>query len=146
MVYGREKLDTFDESRKVLLEFQNAVMEFIGLVTRIGIFPSLYKYPIKTYRRYVEAVTRVQEYGMFLAILCFSSAQCAVVFLVDYYHVFLCNTGSSILKEKYDKMVDAINSGAVDVNKATCKKLSVNIISIIGIVIWNFSNDGTMAD
>ena len=29
--------------------------------------------------------------------------------------------GSNILKEKYDKMVDAINSGVVDETKATCK-------------------------
>ena len=43
-------------------------------------------------------------------------------------------------------MVDAIGSGVVDETKATCKKLSVNIISIICIVIWNFSNDGAMAD
>ena len=70
MVYG-EKLDTFDESRKDLLKFQNAAMEFIGLFARIGTLPPLYKYfPIKTYRRYVEAVTRVQEYGMFLAMSC----------------------------------------------------------------------------
>ena len=35
--------------------------------------------------------------------------------------LLLFNKGSTILKEKYDKMVDAINSGVVDETKATCK-------------------------
>ena len=75
MVYG-EQLNTFDESRKDLLEFQNVAMEAIGLLARISNEPPLYKYfPTKTYRRFVGALTYVHEYGTFVVILvmCFST-------------------------------------------------------------------------
>ena len=44
------------------------------------------------------------------------ACQCYRLVLKIIYYV-----GSNILKEKYDTMVDAINSGVVDETKATCK-------------------------
>ena len=81
MVYG-EKLNTFDESRKDLLEFQNAAIAFFELLFTLQIGPPLYKYfPTKTYRRFVQAITRIHEYGMFLfmfvsTVHCARSLQC----------------------------------------------------------------------
>ena len=133
MVFG-EKVNTFDESIKDLLNFENAAIEFIELLAAIGTAPPLYKYfPTKIYRRFVRALTRVHEYGTCVVILFFSASVCksneAVMpvlhnptlscFFLNCFLFF--NKGSNILKEKYDKMVDAINSGVVDETKATCK-------------------------
>ena len=49
MVFG-EKLDTFDESRKDLLEFQDAAIQLFLLLGKLMIEPPLYKYfPTKNY-------------------------------------------------------------------------------------------------
>ena len=53
----------------------------------------------------------------------------------------MLNTGSHILKEKYDKVVEAINSGVVNETKATCEVLTANY----NIHYLNFSYDGAVA-
>ena len=63
MVFG-ERLDTFDESRKDLQEFQNAAVELISLIGVLVNQPPLYKYfPTKTYRRFVAAMNCTRKYG-----------------------------------------------------------------------------------
>ena len=65
MVYG-ERLDTFDDSKTDLLEFQNAAIQLIGSLASIGIRPPLYKvFPTPTYRRFAQALTDVHKYGTF---------------------------------------------------------------------------------
>ena len=68
MIYG-EKLDTFDESRKDLMEFQNATLElFLTLGMLINV-PPLYKYfPTKNYRRFVAALNSARQHGEFMVI------------------------------------------------------------------------------
>ncbi|KAL5469466.1 hypothetical protein EMCRGX_G030723 [Ephydatia muelleri] len=89
MVYG-ERLDTFDDSKTDLQEFQNAAIQLIGSLASIANRPPLYKvFPTPTYRHFAQALTDVHKYG------------------------------SQILKEKYDKVVEAIHSGVVDETKAT---------------------------
>ena len=68
MVYG-EKLNTFDESRKDILEFQNAASAFVESTATLITEPPFYKYiPTKTYRRFVQAISHIHEYGMFMLI------------------------------------------------------------------------------
>ena len=68
MVYG-EKLNTFDESRKDILEFQNAASAFVESTATLITEPPFYKYfPTKTYRRFVRAISHIHEYGMFTLI------------------------------------------------------------------------------
>ena len=45
----------------------------------------------------------------------------SILLYVNVIDLLIHYIGSAILKEKYDKMVDAINSGVVDETKATCK-------------------------
>ena len=60
MVFG-EKLDTFDESRKDLLEFQTTAIEFISSIMSS---PPVYKYyPTKEYRKFVNLCNRLFEQG-----------------------------------------------------------------------------------
>ena len=69
MVYG-EKLDTFDESRKDLLEYQDAAIEIISLLIMLQRGPPLYRYfPTKNYRRFTAAINRTIQYGVFMLIL-----------------------------------------------------------------------------
>ena len=64
MVFG-ERLDTFDESRKDLQEFQNASIEAMSLVETLLNGPPVYKYfPTKTYQRFVGAINRTRQNGM----------------------------------------------------------------------------------
>ena len=63
MVFG-ERLDTFDESRKDLKEFQNAAVELVSLIGVLASQPPLYKYfPTKNYRRFVAAMKCTRKYG-----------------------------------------------------------------------------------
>ena len=51
MVFG-EKQDTFDESRKDLLEYQSSVIDLISYFGRIMSSPPVYKYyPTKEYSK-----------------------------------------------------------------------------------------------
>ena len=80
MVYG-ERLNTFDESRKDLLDFQNAAVRFIELISAISNAPPLYKYfPTKIYRRFVAAVTCVHEHGTFM-VICMYMMLCAHLYV-----------------------------------------------------------------
>ena len=77
MVYG-ERLNTFDESRKDLLEFQNAVIE---LLARIANASPLYKYfRTKIYRHFVAAVSCVHEHGTFMVV-----SMCTVLYAQMWY-------------------------------------------------------------
>ena len=68
MVFG-ERLDTFDESRKDLQEFQNAAIELVSSVGVLMNQPPLYKYyPTKTYRRFVAAINCTRKHGTFMLI------------------------------------------------------------------------------
>ena len=65
MVYG-ERLDTFDDSKTDLQEFQNAAIQLIGSLASIANRPPLYKvFPTPTYRHFAQALTDVHKYGMF---------------------------------------------------------------------------------
>ena len=67
MVFG-EKLDTFDESRKDLLEFQTTAIELISSIAMIFTSPPVYKYyPTKEYRKFVKVINKTLEQGKFLA-------------------------------------------------------------------------------
>eukprot|EP00731_Ephydatia_muelleri_P031105 Em0022g619a len=84
-----EKLDTFDESKKDLQEFEKISLDYAKNVEVIVFAPPLYKFfPTKAYRDFKRATDCMYE------------------------------KASHILKDKYDKMVEAINSGVVDEAKA----------------------------
>eukprot|EP00731_Ephydatia_muelleri_P017870 Em0010g968a len=88
MTFG-EKLDTFDESRKDLLRFQDAAIMLIGSISELINGIPLYKvFPTKAYRHFVYGMNYVVEYG------------------------------EEILKKKYAMAVEAIHSGVVDETKA----------------------------
>ena len=68
MVFG-EKLDTFDESRKDLLEFQDAAIQFFLSLGKLMNEPPLYKYfPTKNYRQFVAAINCTRQHGEFMHI------------------------------------------------------------------------------
>ena len=66
MTFG-EKLDTFDESRKDLLEFQDTTIKFINSLAELSFGVPLYKlFPTKAYRDFVNGSNYILEYGMYL--------------------------------------------------------------------------------
>ena len=66
MTFG-EKLDTFDESRKDLLEFQDATIKFINSIAELSFGVPLYKlFHTKAYRDFVNGSNCILEYGMYL--------------------------------------------------------------------------------
>ena len=68
MTFG-EKLDTFDESRKDLLRFQDAAIMLIGSISELINGIPLYKvFPTKAYRHFVYGMNYVVEYGMYSCI------------------------------------------------------------------------------
>ena len=68
MVFG-EKLDSFDESRNDLLEFQDSAVQLILLLGKLMIEPPLYKYfPTKNYRHFVALINRIRQHGEFILI------------------------------------------------------------------------------
>ena len=72
MVYG-EKLNTFDDSKTDLIEFQNAAIQLIELLSVMSSIPPLYKlFPTPTYRRFVQALNGVHKYGKLSICLLFS--------------------------------------------------------------------------
>ena len=87
MVYG-EKLDTFDESRKDLLKFQNAAMEFIGLVARIGTCINIFRSkPIDVTLKQL-LVCKNMVCSWLCLVYVFTVWQCSVASLVDRYVSF----------------------------------------------------------
>eukprot|EP00731_Ephydatia_muelleri_P017926 Em0010g1024a len=66
MTFG-EKMDTFDESRKDLLEFQDATIKFMNSIVDVTYGAPLYKlFPTKGYRDFVNGSNYILEYGMYL--------------------------------------------------------------------------------
>ena len=64
MTFG-EKLDTFDESRKDLLEFQDGTIKMIGSIAELSVGAPLYKvFPTKAYRDFVYGNNCILEHGM----------------------------------------------------------------------------------
>ena len=72
MTFG-EKLDTFDESRKDLLEFQDATLTMISSMAELSIGMPLYKvFPTKAYKDFVYGSNYILEYGMYLWLYVFT--------------------------------------------------------------------------
>ena len=72
MTFG-EKLDTCTESRKDLLEFQNAAIKLIRSIFALVFGSPLYKvFPTKAYRDFVYGLNYTLKYGMysFMRLLC----------------------------------------------------------------------------
>ena len=68
MVFG-ERLDTFDESKKDLLVFQNAAIELLSSMAALVNEPPVYKYfPTKNYKRFVAAINCTRQHGEFVLI------------------------------------------------------------------------------
>ena len=66
MTFG-EKLDTFDDSRKDLLEFQDAVVMMVGSVAELTLAAPFYKlFPTKAYRDFLYGNNYTLKYGMYL--------------------------------------------------------------------------------
>ena len=66
MTFG-EKLDTFDESRKDLLEFQDVSIKMNRSVVELTLGAPLYKlFPTKAYSDFVNGNNYILEYGMYL--------------------------------------------------------------------------------
>ena len=68
MTFG-EKLDTFDESRKDLLRFQDAAIMMIEPIFELTNGIPRYKvFPTKAYRQFVYGLNYIVEYGMYSCI------------------------------------------------------------------------------
>lgn len=81
MVFG-EKLDTFDESRKDLLEFEKISLNYSMAVGVIGTAPPLYRYfPTKPYRDYRRAHDAMYEKGVVFGGFLYHTAD----------HLLVCN-------------------------------------------------------
>ena len=66
MTFG-EKLDTFDDSRKDLLEFQDAAMKIIGSLVELTLAAPFYKlFPTKAYRDFLYGNNYILKYGMYI--------------------------------------------------------------------------------
>ena len=68
MVFG-ERLNTFDESRKDLMEFQNAAVKFIQSLQGLSLTGSWIKYyRTKPVMDFLEGMDFIRKYGMFMVI------------------------------------------------------------------------------
>ena len=68
MVFG-ERLNTFDESRKDLMEFQNAAVKLTQSIQGLNWTGSWIKYyPTKPVRDFLEGANYIRNYGMFMVI------------------------------------------------------------------------------
>ena len=68
MVFG-ERLNTFDESKKDLMEFQNAAVKFIQSLQGLNWTGSWIKYyRTKPVRDFLEGMDFIRKYGMFMVI------------------------------------------------------------------------------
>ena len=66
MVFG-ERLNTFDESKKDLMEFQNAAVKFIQSIQGLHWTGSWIKYyHTKPVRDFLEGMDSIRKYGMFI--------------------------------------------------------------------------------
>ena len=68
MVFG-ERLNTFDESKKDLMEFQNAAVKFIQSLQGFYLTGSWIKYyRTKPFRDFLQGMDFIRKYGMFMVI------------------------------------------------------------------------------